>query len=101
MALSESWDSLPHTTRNPFDGFQRYLKEKLDIHTKTKVNKSSALHIAVKRNHKDCVSLLLNMGIRIDERDALGRTALHYAAIQGDIRIHAETRNLAMSPGST
>lgn len=45
-------------------------------------NGQTALHLAVKKNNSEIVSLLLNQGISVDEQDNEGQTALHIAAKQ-------------------
>ncbi|KAJ4487704.1 L-asparaginase [Lentinula aciculospora] len=55
------------------------------------------LHTAALNGHVDSVTLLLNSGALVHQRDILGHTALYYAARQG----HTDTVNVLVEMGST
>jgi len=47
----------------------------------------SPLHLAASRGHGDCLQLLLQHGVDVEQRDLLRRTALHYAALNGHVEV--------------
>lgn len=63
------------------------LAEVPELGARAVARRPDALAVAVERGHHDVVPLLISLGFPVDGSGPDGRTALHYAALAGDVEL--------------